>query len=181
VGGVRQAVGGVGRGLGGLDGIGCRDGDQGRGAVGDLAVRGGHDRWVEDRARVSGPVDADNTELSERVAADSTDSTSSLPAAWNIYLASLSSFLFKQKGMADTDTTTAEDLQNLDRAERPAAPVRTETFRRARPAIVGPNAPAPPFPIALDGPVQRGFGRGGKDLGCPTGACIPSDPSPVPR
>lgn len=53
--------------------------------------------------------------------------------------------------------------------ERPTAPIRTETFRSARPDIVGPDVPEPPFPITLSGPVQRGFGRGGKDLGCPTG------------
>jgi hypothetical protein len=50
-----------------------------------------------------------------------------------------------------------------------AAQTRTESFRAARPSIVGPDVPEPPFPIALSGPVQRGFGRGGKDLGCPTG------------
>ena len=40
---------------------------------------------------------------------------------------------------------------------------------RVRPMIVGPDAPESPYPIALTGAVQRGFGRGGKDLGCPTG------------
>lgn len=62
---------------------------------------------------------------------------------------------------------TAEVEQML--AERPPAPVRTETFRASRPSIVGPDSPAQPFPIYLSGAVQRGFGRGGKDLGCPTG------------
>ena len=38
-----------------------------------------------------------------------------------------------------------------------------------RPMIVGPDAPESPYPIALIGAVQKGFGRGGKDLGCPTG------------
>ncbi|KAG8885183.1 riboflavin kinase [Tulasnella sp. 331] len=52
--------------------------------------------------------------------------------------------------------------------ERPAAPLRTETFRKARPDIVGPDAPESPFPIYMTGVVQKGFGRGGKDLGCPT-------------
>jgi riboflavin kinase len=47
--------------------------------------------------------------------------------------------------------------------------VQTESFRSERPQIVGPDVPGPPFPIALSGAVQRGFGRGGKDLGCPTG------------
>jgi len=53
--------------------------------------------------------------------------------------------------------------------EPPAAPVATDFSRKSRPNIVGPDSPEPPFPIALSGPVQRGFGRGGKDLGCPTG------------
>ena len=38
-----------------------------------------------------------------------------------------------------------------------------------RPMIVGPDVPESPYPIALTGAVQKGFGRGGKDLGCPTG------------
>ncbi|KAI0036001.1 riboflavin kinase [Vararia minispora EC-137] len=56
----------------------------------------------------------------------------------------------------------------MDSSVRPAAPLRTETFRRSRPSIVGPDEPEAPFPIVLSGPVQHGFGRGGKDLGCPT-------------
>jgi len=35
--------------------------------------------------------------------------------------------------------------------------------------ITGPDSPAPPFPIYLKGPVIKGFGRGSKDLGIPTG------------
>jgi len=58
--------------------------------------------------------------------------------------------------------------------ERPAAPMRTETFRQTRPDIAGPDAPELPFPIVLSGTVQHGFGRGGKDLGCPT-ANLPDD------
>ncbi|PAV20709.1 riboflavin kinase [Pyrrhoderma noxium] len=50
----------------------------------------------------------------------------------------------------------------------PDAPLNTEYFRVSRPEIVGPESPAAPFPIALCGAVQKGFGRGGKDLGCPT-------------
>ena len=53
--------------------------------------------------------------------------------------------------------------------QRPTAPMRSETFRQTRPDIAGPDAPEPPFPIILSGKVQHGFGRGGKDLGCPTG------------
>ncbi|KAG9009815.1 riboflavin kinase [Tulasnella sp. JGI-2019a] len=52
--------------------------------------------------------------------------------------------------------------------ERPTAPIQTETFRISRPDIVGPESPEPPFPIYMSGVVQKGFGRGGKDLGCPT-------------
>ncbi|EAU84556.2 riboflavin kinase [Coprinopsis cinerea okayama7 len=59
-------------------------------------------------------------------------------------------------------------LEEAQRGSRPPAKLRTEEFRLGRPEIVGPDAPEPPFPIALEGKVQRGFGRGGKDLGCPT-------------
>ncbi|KAI9001267.1 riboflavin kinase [Trametes punicea] len=52
--------------------------------------------------------------------------------------------------------------------DRAAAPLRTESFRESRPQIAGPEMPHHPFPIRLSGAVQRGFGRGGKDLGCPT-------------
>ncbi|KAF8592548.1 riboflavin kinase [Ramaria rubella] len=64
-------------------------------------------------------------------------------------------------------TATAHEVAQLD--VRPEAPVGTDTFRRSRPHIVGDDSgPTPPFPIRLTGNVQRGFGRGGKDLGCPT-------------
>jgi riboflavin kinase len=42
----------------------------------------------------------------------------------------------------------------------------------SRELIVGPNEPISPFPIKLLGWVQMGFGRGSKDLGCPTGYLI---------
>jgi hypothetical protein len=38
-----------------------------------------------------------------------------------------------------------------------------------RPLVVGPEKPAPPYPIYLQGPVIKGFGRGSKELGIPTG------------
>jgi len=44
----------------------------------------------------------------------------------------------------------------------------------SRPMIVGPDVPESPYPIALAGAVQKGYGRGGKDLGCPT-ANLPDD------
>ncbi|GAA5863173.1 hypothetical protein JCM8547_002821 [Rhodosporidiobolus lusitaniae] len=38
-----------------------------------------------------------------------------------------------------------------------------------RPPVAGDDAgPQPPFPVYLEGWVTRGFGRGSKDLGCPT-------------
>ena len=70
---------------------------------------------------------------------------------------------------------TAEDIQHLDSTDRPVAPFRTKTFRKTRPSIAGPDEPEAPFPIKLAGPVQHGFGRGGKDLGCPTGSSHSSD------
>ena len=69
--------------------------------------------------------------------------------------------------MTIASENTAEYLQAL--SERPSAPLRTDTFRQSRPSIVGPDTVEPPFPIFLSGAVQKGFGRGGKDLGCPTG------------
>ena len=73
--------------------------------------------------------------------------------------------LFLQSGMAETeDIRVAADVH-----ERPSAPLAASAFRKERPQIVGPETPEPPFPIYLSGAVQHGFGRGGKDLGCPTG------------
>ncbi|KAI9507695.1 riboflavin kinase [Russula earlei] len=68
--------------------------------------------------------------------------------------------------MTVTQDRTAEDLQALP--SRPSAPFRTEAFRKSRQDIVGPDTVEAPFPIFLSGAVQRGLGRGGKDLGCPT-------------
>lgn len=65
---------------------------------------------------------------------------------------------------------TRTALEVSQQEERPIAKLRTEEFRAGRPEIVGPDRPEPPFPIVLVGKVQHGFGRGGKDLGCPTGA-----------
>ncbi len=72
--------------------------------------------------------------------------------------------------MTVSSENTAEYLQAL--SERLSAPLRTETFRQSRPSIVGPETVEPPFPIFLSGAVQKGFGRGGKDLGCPTGELL---------
>lgn len=62
--------------------------------------------------------------------------------------------------------TAEEDAQGIN---PPAAAMQPEAFRKSRPEIVGPEVPELPFPIILSGAVQRGFGRGGKELGCPTG------------
>lgn len=38
-----------------------------------------------------------------------------------------------------------------------------------RPLIVGPQVPESPYPISVSGTVVKGFGRGSKELGIPTG------------
>lgn len=38
-----------------------------------------------------------------------------------------------------------------------------------RPLLVGPEIPSEPFPFALQGTAVRGYGRGSKQLGIPTG------------
>lgn len=38
-----------------------------------------------------------------------------------------------------------------------------------RPLLVGPEIPSKPFPFALQGTVVKGYGRGSKQLGIPTG------------
>ena len=67
---------------------------------------------------------------------------------------------------ADAVPTTAADY--AANHEIPQATLKTD-LKTSRPEIAGPDAPLEPFPIALAGLVQKGFGRGGKDLGCPTG------------
>ncbi|KAJ7283846.1 hypothetical protein C8J57DRAFT_1293770 [Mycena rebaudengoi] len=67
---------------------------------------------------------------------------------------------------------TAAEVAQLQ--ERPEAQRQTTEFRTTRPQIVGPDTPEPPFPVLLSGPVQKGFGRGSKELGCPT-ANLPDD------
>ena len=65
---------------------------------------------------------------------------------------------------------TASQLAN--QTSRPAARLQTESFRASRPLRVGSDVPDAPCPIYLAGIVQEGFGRGSKDLGCPTGNYI---------
>jgi len=54
--------------------------------------------------------------------------------------------------------------------EPPSAALGTVEYRHSRPDIAGPDEPEAPYPIRISGFVQRGFGRGGRDLGCHTGA-----------
>ncbi|PVG04199.1 riboflavin kinase [Serendipita vermifera] len=55
-----------------------------------------------------------------------------------------------------------------DQDQRPDAPMRTDTFRRTRPTIVGGESPESPFPAVMSGQVQHGFKRGSRELGCHT-------------
>ncbi|KLO12846.1 riboflavin kinase [Schizopora paradoxa] len=64
--------------------------------------------------------------------------------------------------------STDIDTQVASNASRPEAPVRTESSQAVRPEITGPDTPEAPYPIFLEGATQVGFGRGGKELGCPT-------------
>lgn len=58
-----------------------------------------------------------------------------------------------------------------DRTE--AQTLKSPTSPSRRPEVCGPHAPERPYPIYLRGNVEKGFGRGSKDLGCPT-ANLPS-------
>jgi hypothetical protein len=41
----------------------------------------------------------------------------------------------------------------------------SDSVRAHRPAIVGPDAgPEPPYPVRLEGPIIKGFGRGSKEV-----------------
>lgn len=42
-----------------------------------------------------------------------------------------------------------------------------------RALVVGPDAPQEPYPLKLTGTVVKGFGRGSKELGIPTGKGTP--------
>lgn len=53
------------------------------------------------------------------------------------------------------------------------SPAAFAKARATRPEVCGSYAPERPYPIYLRGVVETGFGRGGKDLGCPT-ANLPS-------
>ncbi|KAG2119020.1 riboflavin kinase [Suillus discolor] len=81
--------------------------------------------------------------------------------------------------MGDVAGEITSSANVLDSSEDSAGPdgVPDESFRTSRPDIVGSDVPDAPFPIKLSGPVQHGFGRGSKDLGCPT-ANLPDDSLP---
>ncbi|KAJ4492903.1 hypothetical protein C8J55DRAFT_501693 [Lentinula edodes] len=67
--------------------------------------------------------------------------------------------------------------QSESQSTHPPALNSTASYRISRPLLVGPSSPiypGSPYPIRLQGPVCKGFGRGGKDLGCPT-ANLPDD------
>ncbi|KAL7409000.1 riboflavin kinase, partial [Mrakia frigida] len=51
----------------------------------------------------------------------------------------------------------------------PGTPAETAPLSRSdRPSVVGPEDPTTPYPLFLRGCVQKGFGRGSKELGIPT-------------
>jgi riboflavin kinase len=45
-------------------------------------------------------------------------------------------------------------------------------IRAERPLIVGPSEPHAPFPVIIEGTVIKGYGRGSKELGIPTGKFV---------
>lgn len=47
--------------------------------------------------------------------------------------------------------------------------INTIDINPDRPLLVGPEQPTQPFPFALQGTVVKGYGRGSKQLGIPTG------------
>lgn len=65
------------------------------------------------------------------------------------------------------------DVLEVDSPTQQPSPAAFAKARATRPEICGSYAPERPYPIYLRGLVERGFGRGGKDLGCPT-ANLPS-------
>ncbi|KDN37788.1 hypothetical protein RSAG8_09943, partial [Rhizoctonia solani AG-8 WAC10335] len=70
----------------------------------------------------------------------------------------------------DTTETVAQmtAAQLISSPTRPTAPLQIVSARSSRPSVVGPDEPEAPFPVIMKGAVQRGFGRGGRELGCLT-------------
>lgn len=76
--------------------------------------------------------------------------------------------------MSNPEEKGAIHIQAAGTAQTPSPALQALSDKAQRPRIVGDDAgPSAPFPIYLAGTVQRGFGRGGKELGCPT-ANLPS-------
>ncbi|KAH6915401.1 riboflavin kinase [Coprinopsis sp. MPI-PUGE-AT-0042] len=100
----------------------------------------------------------------------STTTTTSTAVSASIPIPISSSTTIIEPGtqQATAEETTALELSLSPSASRPIAKHSTHSFRVSRPELVGPEVPEEPFPILLEGKVQHGFGRGGKDLGCPT-------------
>ncbi|KAJ2878834.1 riboflavin kinase, partial [Coemansia asiatica] len=55
----------------------------------------------------------------------------------------------------------------MDTQNKPDSDSTTDVTS-GRPLVVGPPQPSPPYPIFVSGPVVKGYGRGGKQLGIPT-------------
>lgn len=70
--------------------------------------------------------------------------------------------------MASAPTVAkAASTNDDDSYTAPPTPI-AHTPGASRPPIVGDDSPSPPYPIYARGKVTRGFGRGSKELGCPT-------------
>lgn len=75
------------------------------------------------------------------------------------------------EGGAETQMTSATSSSTVSSAPTPAAYAEA---RRTRPSVIGEEGGLSEeerrnYPIYLQGEVQKGFGRGGKELGCATG------------
>lgn len=57
----------------------------------------------------------------------------------------------------------------------------TDNINTDRPLIVGPEKLEAPYPISVSGTVVKGFGRGSKELGIPTGKYIDKEKLKVGR
>lgn len=57
----------------------------------------------------------------------------------------------------------------LTRNEGQFVTTMSNEIRPERPLIVGPSDPESPFPVTLEGTVVKGYGRGSRELGIPTG------------
>lgn len=67
--------------------------------------------------------------------------------------------------------STMADITSGTLTTRPSTPLQHDPSK-PRDLIVGPDSPEPPYPVYLEGWVTRGFGRGSKDLGTPTGELL---------